>query len=56
MLPAADPDKLMAVPGAEAAAVVPLNVFEPAAIFALTVTSFQFSGWAFSWPSSQAFG
>ena len=46
MLPVADPDKLMGVPGAEAAAVAPLNLLVPVAILALSVTSFQ--GWPVS--------
>ena len=43
IFPTADPDKLIGWPGADAAAVVPLNVFEPVAIFAVTETSFQCS-------------
>ena len=47
MLPVADPDRLMGVPGVEAAAVLPLNLFEPVAIFATTETSFHWP--AFIW-------
>ena len=46
MLPVADPERLMRVPGAEVAAVVPLNLFVPIAIFPATDTSFQGS-WLF---------
>ncbi len=41
MRPVADPDKLIKPPGVEAAAVLPLNLFVPAAMFAVTDTSFQ---------------
>ena len=41
MLPVADPDRLMGVPGADAAIAVPLNLFEPVAILAESETSFQ---------------
>ena len=41
MLPVADPDRLIVVPGEEAAAVLPLNLLVPVAIFAVSVTSFQ---------------
>jgi hypothetical protein len=41
MRPAADPDKLNGVAGADVATVLPLNRLEPAAIDAVTDTSFQ---------------
>ena len=41
MNPVAEPDKLMAVPGEEVAAVLPLNLLLPAAMLAVRETSFH---------------